>query len=124
MHRLLRHLLWFAILFGLAGNGLAVSAPCALVAQSDMPQAMAMADCDDGAGCPDCGDSPAPPGKSDKGSAPGCLAMVASGAILAVNEVGAERLALMLRSAEYPTLAFPLVGRELAPEPEPPANLV
>ncbi|HKU04758.1 MAG TPA: hypothetical protein VJR30_01710 [Bradyrhizobium sp.] len=43
MLKLLRHLLCLGILFGLAGNGVAVAAPCLLMTQDQVASSSAMA---------------------------------------------------------------------------------
>ncbi|TGX55788.1 hypothetical protein E5A73_01275 [Sphingomonas gei] len=117
MLKLLRHLLCLGILFGLAGNGVAVAAPCILMTQS---QPAAMAD------MPDC-DMVQPSSQShesNKGKAPGCMAMTACTAVLAMKEPAAPTASRHQATAVsfWPTATI-LAGRDLAPEPEPPTFL-
>ncbi|WEK02166.1 MAG: hypothetical protein P0Y59_10955 [Candidatus Sphingomonas phytovorans] len=123
--KLLRHLLCLGLLFGLAGNGVAVAAPCILMAQGQPTAAMPdMPDCQMTQPCADCGAKGDASHKSGAGKAPGCMAMTACAAMLAMKEpastaaVGHQATAL----AFWPA-ASTLAGRNVAPEPEPPTLL-
>lgn len=121
MLKLLRHLLCLGILFGLAGNGMAVAAPCLLMDQTQVAASAAMPDCKMATGCPDCA---AKTGKTDKGSKPGCMAMAACSAVLGVKDPAAPSMARLapLPGAFWPTSVI-LTGHDTGPEPEPPAFL-
>lgn len=126
--KLLRHLLCLGILFGLAGNGIAVAAPCLFMTQ-EQPAAMAgMADCAMSADCADCAKSE--PGKTDKGDKgdkgmkPGCLLMAGCTVAMAMKEPAAASAAMRAAPvSDYWPVAANLVGREIVPEPEPPTLL-
>lgn len=121
MLKLLRHLLCLGILFALAGNGVAVAAPCMFM--NDQPTASAaMPDCNMPTDCPDCAAKAGKSGKDSKSS--GCLLMVACGAVLGVTDQQAPSLAqaMPIKTAFWPSAAT-LVGRKTGPEPEPPTFL-
>ena len=130
MLKLLRHLLCIGILFALAGNGVAVAAPCLLMTQ-DQVASSAMPDCNMPANCTDCAakigksdTGKSDTGKADKGSKPGCMAMAACSAVLGVKDPAApamSQLAPVTRDF-WPTSAI-LTGHDTGPEPEPPATL-
>lgn len=83
---LVRYLLCLVILFGLAGNGAAVAAPCLLMTQDQVASSSAMPDCKMPAGCMDCAAKPAKSNgdsKAPKGS--GCMAMASCSAVLGVK---------------------------------------
>jgi hypothetical protein len=115
--KLLRHLLCLGILLGLAGNGVAVAAPCIMMTQSP-PTAMV--------GMPDCDMAQTSPKnhESDEGKAPGCMAMTACTAVMAMKEPAAPAAGQHQGAATsfWPTAAI-LAGRDVAPEPEPPTFL-
>jgi hypothetical protein len=120
---LLRHLLCLGILLGLAGNGVAVAAPCILMAKSQ-PAAMAgMPDCEMGASCPDCA-SKSESGKDSKRGKdmrPGCMMMAGCTVGMAMGDPSAASTAMQAPPiSDYWPVAAHLVGRDLAPEPEPP----
>ncbi len=121
MLKLLRHLLCLGILFGLAGNGVAVAAPCLLMTQDQVAASSAMPDCKMAAGCTDCASRSS---KSDKASKSGCMMMAGCGAVLGVKEPLAPSLARLapVATAFWPTSAI-LVGHDSGPEPEPPTFL-
>jgi hypothetical protein len=124
--KLLRHLLCLGILFGLAGNGVAVAAPCLFMAKSQ-PAAMAgMPACEIGASCPDCA-SKSDSGKtdkSDKGMKPGCMLMAGCTVAMAMKEPAAASTAPRAAPiSDYWPVAVYLAGREVVPEPEPPTLL-
>lgn len=117
MLKLLRQLLCLGLLLGLAGNGIAVAAPCILMTQ-DQPAAMAdMPDCD-----------MARPSKPDhhneKGKAPGCMAAISCAAMLAMKEPAPASTAHARSTVTHfwPASAR-LSGRDVAPDPEPPTLL-
>jgi len=123
--KLLRHLLCLGLLFGLAGNGIAVAAPCILMTQNQAATAMAdMPDCQMAQPCADCGAKGDASRKSGTDKAPGCVAMAACAAVLAMREpdpaatVRHEAIAINF----WPATAM-LAGRDVAPEPEPPTLL-
>lgn len=124
--KLLRHLLCLGILFGLAGNGIAVAAPCMFMAKQP-PAAMAgMADCAMPADCTDCS-AKAASGKSekrDKGTKPGCMMMAGCATLIATDDPAPASIApAPTVDASFWTVAPHLDGRELVPEPEPPSLL-
>ncbi len=125
MLKLLRHLLCIGILFGLAGNGVAVAAPCLLMTQ-DQTASSAMPDCAMPGNCTDCAAKAgkSDTDKSDKGSKSGCMAMAACSAVLGVKASAAPAMAQLvpIAGAFWPASVV-LAGRETGPEPEPPAIL-
>lgn len=129
MLKLLRHLLCLGILFGLAGNGVAVAAPCLLMTQDQAAASAAMPDCKMATSCTDCAAKPVKSdtksnggSKSSKGS--GCMLMAGCAAVLGVKEPHAASAAQLARVAEgfWPTSAI-LSGHDTGPEPEPPTFL-
>lgn len=124
--KLLRHLLCLGILFGLAGNGIAVAAPCLFMVK-EQPAAMAgMADCAMPVNCVDCGvkTGPGKTDKGDKGMKPGCLLMAGCSVALAMDDpTPASTASPPTVVASFWTIAPHLDGREFAPEPEPPSLL-
>ena len=121
MLKLLRHLLCLGILFALAGNGVAVAAPCMLM-KTQIAASPAMPDCNMPADCPDCASKAGKTGKDSKSS--GCLLMVTCGAVLGVTDPQAPSLerAMSVGTAFWPPPAL-LAGRNTGPEPEPPTFL-
>lgn len=129
MLKLLRHLLCLGILFGLAGNGVAVAAPCLLMTQDQVASSSAMPDCKMPAGCTDCAATPVKSdakgngdSKSSKGS--GCLLMAGCSAVLGVKAPHAPSTTPMVPVADafWPTSPI-LAGLDTGPEPEPPTFL-
>lgn len=129
MLKLLRHLLCLGILFGLAGNGVAVAAPCLLMTQDQAATSSAMPDCKMASACTDCSAKPVKSdtksnggSKSSKGS--GCMLMSGCAAVLGVKAPQAPATAQLAPVAEafWPTSTI-LAGRDTGPEPEPPAFL-
>ena len=120
--KLLHHLLCLGILFGLAGNGVAVAAPCLLMTQDQVASSSAMPDCKMPAGCTDCAAKPVKSDKSSKGS--GCLLMAGCSAVLGVKAPHAPSTAQLAPAAEtfWPTSTI-LAGHDTGPEPEPPTFL-
>lgn len=121
MLRLLRHLLCIGILFGLAGNGVAVAAPCLLMTQDQAAASSAMPDCKVATDCA------AKPAKSDEGSklpkSSGCMLMAGCSAVLGVKEPHAPSTARPAPIATFwPTSAI-LAGHDTGPELEPPTFL-
>lgn len=125
MLKLLRHLLCLGLLFGLAGNGIAVAAPCILMSQNQPATAMAdMPDCQMAEPCADCGAKGDASHKSGTDKAPGCMAMAACAAVLAMKEPdSAATLQHQTTAARFWPTAAMLAGRDVAPEPEPPTLL-
>ncbi|MCW3837273.1 hypothetical protein ACFQ1E_14150 [Sphingomonas canadensis] len=129
MLKLLRHLLCLGILFGLAGNGVAVAAPCLLMKQDQVAASSAMPDCKMASACTDCA---AKPDKSDtKGNGgsktsrgSGCMLMAGCAAVLGVKAPHAPSTAQLTPVAEafWPASTI-LAGRDTGPEPEPPTFL-
>lgn len=125
MLKLLRHLLCLGILFGLAGNGVAVAAPCLLMTQDQVAASAAMPDCKMPAGCTDCAAKPAKSDKdsrSSKGS--GCMLMAGCSAVIAMKDSHVPSTAQLEPVADtfWPT-STTLAGRDTGPEPEPPTIL-
>jgi hypothetical protein len=113
------------LLFGLAGNGVAVAAPCLLMTQGQPAAAMAdMPDCAMAKNCADCGAKGDASHKSGQDKAPGCMAMTACAAMLAMKEpdpaTSVRHQAIAHRFSPPTTV---LAGRDVAPEPEPPTLL-
>ncbi|SEI96381.1 hypothetical protein SAMN05518849_10214 [Sphingobium sp. AP50] len=125
MLKLLRHLLCLGLLFGLAGNGVAVAAPCILMTQGQSAIAMAdMPDCSMAKSCADCSAKSDASHKSGKDKAPGCMAMTACAAMLAMktpDSAGATRH--QATAHQFSPSTAMLAGRDVAPEPEPPTLL-
>jgi hypothetical protein len=114
--KLLRHLLCLGLLLGLAGNGIAVAAPCVLM----QSQTATMAD------MPDCAmaQPSTPDHHKQKGKAPGCMATVACAAMLAMKEPAATVTPSGPTTvAKFWPAPAKLAGRDVAPDPEPPALL-
>lgn len=115
--KLLRHLLCLGLLLGLAGNGIAVAAPCILMTQD---QSTAMAD------MPDCemAQSNTQGHQNEKGKVPGCMAAISCAAMLAMKEPGATATPHGRTTvANFWPVPARLAGRDVAPEPEPPTLL-
>lgn len=122
MLKLLRHLLCLGILLGLAGNGVAVAAPCALMSQSQSAAMADMPDCKMPAGCSDC--SPKSGGSNRPDKAPGCMAMAGCAAVIGIKEpVTTATAARRATTTDFWPAAAILAGRDVAPEPEPPTFL-
>lgn len=127
--KLLRHLLCLGILFGLAGNGVAVAAPCLLMTQDGVAARSAMPDCDMPAGCTDCAamsvkSDARGKGESKSAKRAGCLLMAGCGAVLGVKLPHAPLTVPLPPAAEVFWPASPiLAGHDTGPEPEPPAVL-
>ena len=121
MKFLLRHLLLLGVILGLAGQGVAfASSPCAEM-QKEQAMSGPMAD------MPDCAMGQH---KSDKGPAPckdmtaGCLAMAGCVALVAVDTLSPSVPAplLVARLDLWPTTPV-LLGRSIAPDPDPQSHL-
>ena len=121
MKFLFRHLLFIGVIFGLAGQGVAfASSPC-----PEMQKEQAMSG--PMAGMPDCAMGQQ---KSDKDSAPckdmppGCLAMAGCVALVAVDTLSpTTQPPLLVASLNlWPTTPV-LLGRSIAPDPDPPSLL-
>jgi hypothetical protein len=112
-----RHLLMIAVIFGLAGQGVAcASTPCEEMAPT---HATAMADMPDCAGMRD-----APKGKAPcKDMSLGCFAMAGCSAIVAIDaQPIIARTAGKLVLPNWPATPV-LTGRDTAPDPDPPSFL-
>lgn len=123
--RLLRHLLCLGILVGLAGNGVAIAAPCAFMDQTQSVATAKMPDCQMGTSCSDCGLKSAN-SKNDKtkGMKPGCMMMAGCTAVIGMKVPSvAPAAAQSPMSNSFWPLATHLTGRVDAPEPEPPTLL-
>ena len=121
MKFLLRYLLLLVAILGLAGQSVAfASSPCAEM-QTEQAMSGPMA------GMPDC---PMGQHKPDKQSAPcknmmaGCLAMAGCAALLAVDTLSPTiRAPLPVANLDvWPTTPV-LLGRSIAPDPDPPSLL-
>ena len=119
MKFLLCHLLLLGVILGLAGQSVAfASSPCA-----EMQKEQAMSG--PMAGMPDCAMGQH---KSDKGSTPckdmtpGCLAMAGCVALVAVDTLSPTTQAPLLAARLDLWPATPvLLGRSIAPDPDPPS---
>ena len=121
MKFLLRHHLLLGVILGLAGQSVAfASSPCAKMQKEQaLPGPMAgMPDCAMGQHKPD--NSPAP----CKDMTPGCLAMAGCIALIAVDTLSPTVTAplLVARLNLWPTPPV-LLGRSIAPDPDPPSLL-
>ena len=126
MLKLFRHLLCLGILLGLAGNGVAVAAPCVLMSQGRSAAMADMPDCKMPAGCADCGAKSGGSRKTDNKTdkVPGCMAMAACAAMLGMKEpVAATATPHLTTTANFWPTAAILAGRDTAPELEPPTFL-
>ena len=121
MKFLMRHLLLLGVILGLAGQSVAfASSPCAEM-QKEQTMSGPMAD------MPDCAMGQH---KSDDGSAPckdmtpGCLAMAGCVALVAVDALSLTTQAPLLVASRnlWPTTPV-LLGRSIAPDPDPPSLL-
>ena len=125
MKFLFRHLLLLGVILGLAGQSVAfASSPCA---EMQKEQAISAAMAGPMAGMPDCDMGQH---KSDTGSAPckdmtpGCLAMAGCVALVAVDTLSPTIQAplLIARLNLWPATPV-LLGRSMAPDPDPPSHL-
>jgi hypothetical protein len=122
--KLLRHLLCLGLLFGLAGNGVAVAAPCIFMDQGQSAEMVDMPDCQMASACPDCGDKSDSNQKSGHDKTTGCMAMAACTALPAMKEPVAQTPnRLQTGIIHIVPAAAELAGRDVAPEPEPPTLL-
>ena len=121
MKFLLRHLLLLGVILGLAGQGVAfASSPCA-----EMQKEQAMSG--PMAGMPDCAMGQHKPEKQSvpcKDMTPGCLAMAGCVALVAVDTLSPTTQAPLLVASLnlWPTTPV-LLGRNVAPDPDPPSLL-
>ena len=123
MKFLLRHLLLFGVILGLAGQGVAfASAPCPMM-QHELAAAMSgatagISDCDI---CPDrSGKSPSP----CKDITLGCMAMAGCAALIAIDTISPSTGAPLAAASLAHWSATPiLLGRSIAPDPDPPSHL-
>ncbi len=123
MKFLFRHFLLLGVILGLAGQGVAFAAtPCAVM---QMEQASAKAE--PMAGMGDCAMGQH---KTDKGSTPckdmslGCLAMAGCAALAAIDVSPAVLTSPLPLAAVAAWPATPvLLGRSIAPDPDPPSLL-
>ena len=123
MKLLLRHLLLLGVILGLAGQDAAfASSPCAEMQReqaSVMPGTMP--------GMPDCAMGQ---GKTNKDSVPckdmklGCFAMAgcASLAVLDAPSIAVRSPLILAAAALWPPTPI-LIGRDTAPDPDPPSHL-
>lgn len=119
MLRLLRHLLCVWIVLGLAGNGVAMAAPCSFMTPSHASAMASMPDCD--MPMPSCSDCAS---KTNKTGKSGCMMMLGCTVSLSLKDptsVGVAPLAAP-HSEFWPVTAV-LAGRNVVPEPEPPSLL-
>lgn len=123
MLKLLRHLLCIGILVGLAGNGVAVAAPCLLMTQVQAASS-AMPDCKMASPCADCAAKPVKSDKSKSAKGSGCMLMAGCNAVLGVKAPQAPSSGQIAPIAAFywPTSPI-LAGHHTGPEPEPPAFL-
>ncbi|MFA6115204.1 MAG: hypothetical protein WC729_14490 [Sphingomonas sp.] len=123
MLKLLRHLLCLGLLFGLAGNSVAVAAPCMLMSQGQPAATAAMPDCQM-AHCADCDANTKTSGKSGTDKSSGCMAMAACAAVLGLKQPEpAATPRLRAATVGFWPASTKLAGRDVAPEPEPPTLL-
>lgn len=123
MKFLLRQLLLLGVILGLAGQGVAFAAPHCPLMQVEQSKAMA----GPMAGMPDCDLAQHKTGKcSDNGKdmMPGCLAMAGCAALVAVDSLTPTVDAPMRAATVDLWPATPvLLGRSIAPDPDPPSRL-
>ncbi len=115
LRALIRHLFLYAVIFGLAGQDVAsASTPCHEMAPT---QASAMTDMPDCAGMRD-----VPSGKVPcKDMSLGCFAMAGCSAVVALDaQPFVARSLSRPVMATWPTTSM-LIGRDTAPEPDPPS---
>ena len=121
MQFLLRHLLLLGVILGLAGQSVAfASSPCAEM-QKEQTMSGPMAD------MPDCAMGQ---GKTNKDSVPckdmklGCFAMAgcASLAVLDAPSIAVRSPLTLAAAALWPPTPI-LIGRDTAPDPDPPSHL-
>ena len=121
MEFLLRHLLLLGVIFGLAGQSVAfASSPCTEM-QKEQTMSVPMAD------MPDCAMGQHKPEKQlvpCKDMTPGCLAIAGCVALVAVGRLSPTAPAplLVARLNLWPTTPV-LLGRTIAPDPDPPSLL-
>ena len=123
MKFLLRHLLLLGVILGLAGQSVAVAAPPCASMQMEQASAMAapmaaMPDCDMGQHSTEKGSTPC------KDMTPGCLAMAGCAALVAVDTISPSTDAPLAsaRLAHWSATQV-LLGRSIAPDPDPPSHL-
>ena len=120
MKFLFRHLLLLGVMLGLAGQGVAfASSPCAEM-QTEQVMSAPMA------GMPDCDMAQH---RSDKAPVPckdmtlGCMAMAGCAALIAVDTIAPSTAApLAANSLAHWSAAPVLLGRSIAPDPDPPSH--
>lgn len=114
---LLRHLLLLGVVLGLSGQGVAyASSPC-----NTMMQQQAMA------GMPDCMMGQDKSGKQSapcKEMTPGCFAMAGCASLVALDTPAAVvgTPLVVAAAATWPATSV-LIGRSIAPDPDPPSIL-
>ena len=123
MSFLFRHLLLLGVVLGLVGQGVAFAAtPCALMQMQRSTAIGAPM-----AGMPDCEMGQHKTGKGStpcKDMMPGCLSMAGCAALMAVDTLASAIQAPPLAANRDPLSATPvLIGREVAPDPDPPSRL-
>ena len=121
MKFLFRHLLLLGVMLGLAGQGVAyASSPCGEM-QTEQAMSLPMAD------MPDCDMAQH---RSDKAPVPcknmtlGCMAMAGCAALIAVDTILPSTDApLAVASLAHWSATPILLGRSIAPDPDPPSDL-
>lgn len=119
LNRLFRHLLLLGVVLGLAGQGVAfASVPCAAMVQQQASAMAAMPDCMAGQ------DKSGKPAAPCKEMTPGCAAMAGCAALVALDAPYSVVSAPVIVAATATWPATPiLVGRSIAPDPDPPSIL-
>ncbi len=116
---LLRHLLLLGVILGLAGQGVAfASSPCDAMVQQQASAIAGMPDCMSGQ------DKSGKPSAPCKEMTPGCMAMAgcASLVVLDTPYLVVSKPLVIAATATWPATPV-LIGRSIAPDPDPPSIL-
>ena len=119
LNRLIRHLLLLGVVLGLAGQGVAFAAsPCAAMVQQQASAMAGMADCMSGH------DKARKQSAPCKEMTPGCMAMAGCASLVTLDtpySVVSKPL-VVAATATWPATPV-LMGRSIAPDPDPPSIL-
>lgn len=119
LKRLFRYFILFGVVLGLAGQGVAfASTPCDAMMQQQASAMTGMADCMMGQEEPDNQPTPC------KDMTPGCMAMAGCASLVALDvpfSLVGEPL-IVAATATWPATPV-LIGRSIAPDPDPPSFL-
>lgn len=117
LDRLIRYLFIFGVVLGLAGQGVAsASTPCMAMMQRQASAMVGMSDCMAGQDKPDKQSTPC------KEMMPGCLAMSGCAVLAALDgpTAAVHEPLFVATAASWPATSV-LIGRNIAPDPDPPS---